>query len=88
MMNVSDLLDSMRVAECRTIFSECIVSRLPLLRDVTNPGVARFSGAELLLLNFSDVDKSQINGLHGSIRRSAWTPSYFTKNGGVSSAVK
>ena len=63
LMNSSDLKNSIRAAEGRTILSECIVSWTPLLRDVSNPEVARSFGADLLLLNFFDVNEPQINGL-------------------------
>lgn len=62
-MNGSDLKQSIRAAEGRTILSECIVSWTPLVRDVSNPEIARSFGADLLLLNFFDVDEPLIEGL-------------------------
>lgn len=62
-MSGRDLKDSIRAAEGRTILSECIVSWTPLVRDVSNPEIARSFGADLLLLNFFDVDNPLINGL-------------------------
>ncbi len=58
-----DLKAAIRAAEGRTILSECIVNWTPLLVDVSNPEVARAFGADLLMLNFFDVDKPCINGL-------------------------
>ena len=65
-MDGVDLKNSIRAGEGRTILSECIVSWTPLLRDVSNPEVARSCGADLVLLNFFDVDNPEIQGLPGS----------------------
>jgi hypothetical protein len=62
-MSGMELKDSIRAAEGRTILSECIVSWTPLLRDVSNPEVARSEGADLLLLNYFDMNQPMINGI-------------------------
>lgn len=62
-MPAKDLKIAIQAAEGRTILSECIVSWTPLLRDVSNPEVARAFGADLLLLNLFDTDTPLVSGL-------------------------
>jgi hypothetical protein len=62
-MTGRDLKLSIQAAEGRTLLSELIVSYTPLFGDVSNPEVARAFGADLLLLNFFDMNQPRINGL-------------------------
>jgi hypothetical protein len=62
-MDGAMLKRAIRAAEGRTLVSECIVCWTPLLRDVSNPELARAFGADLILLNLFDVDDPCIEGL-------------------------
>ena len=61
--NKSELLESIRKAEGRTILAETIGVFQPLLMDVTNAELAASMGADLILLNMFDVWDPIVNGL-------------------------
>lgn len=70
-LNSSDIVDmtkeekllSIKAAEGRTILSEVITIAPPILYDVSNVELASAFGADILLLNFYDVNKPKIEGL-------------------------
>jgi len=54
-MSKTDLLESIRLAEGRTICAEVVCTTLPLIDGVTNAEVAAACGADLITLNVYDV---------------------------------
>ncbi len=58
-----ELIESIRLGEGRTIVSEIISPISPLLYDISNVEVAAAFGADVVLLNFYDVDNPQIRGI-------------------------
>lgn len=54
-MNKTDLLESIRLAEGRTICAEVVCVTLPLIDGVTNAEAAAACGADLITLNVYDV---------------------------------
>ncbi len=70
-LSSSDILDmtkeekllSIKAAEGRTILSEVIAIAPPILYDVSNLELASAFGADILLLNFYDVNKPKVAGL-------------------------
>lgn len=60
-----ELKQSIKASEGRTIVSENVVIREPLISDITNAEVARAFGADLILLNALDVLNPIILGMYG-----------------------
>lgn len=61
--NRSDLIESIRKAEGRTVLAEVIPTVQPLYPEVTNAELARAFGADMILLNMLDVFHPYIKGL-------------------------
>lgn len=59
----SDLLESIRKSEGRTLACETIGAVTPMLGNVTNAEFAAAMGADILLLNLFDVEHPAIQGL-------------------------
>ncbi|SFU53635.1 PEP phosphonomutase [Alicyclobacillus macrosporangiidus] len=57
------LKQAIRAGEGRTLLAEVILSWPPLLGDVSNAELARAFGADLILLNFFDMDHPRAEGL-------------------------
>ncbi|MCL6516473.1 haloacid dehalogenase-like hydrolase [Alicyclobacillus sp.] len=57
------LKQAIRAGEGRTLVAEVIGSVPPLLGDVSNAELARACGADLILLNWFDVDHPRVEGL-------------------------
>lgn len=62
-MTAAELKQSIKASEGRTILSENVAVREPLVGDITNAEVARAFGADLILLNGVDVLNLKIEGL-------------------------
>lgn len=62
-MSKADIIQSIKAAEGRTIVSEVIGVFPPLYGDVSNVELVCAFGADIVLLNFYDVDKPQVLGL-------------------------
>ncbi len=62
-MSKADKLQSIKAAEGRTMVSEVITIATPLLYNISNVELASAFGADILILNFYDVDNPQIKGL-------------------------
>ena len=62
-MSASELKQSIKASEGRTILSENIVTGIPIVPGVTNSEIAKAYGADLILLNLLDVFNPQIEGL-------------------------
>ncbi|QOQ39701.1 DUF7916 family protein [Trueperella pecoris] len=62
-MSAAELKLAIAASEGRTIVSENIVIREPVIPDLTNAEVARSVGADLILLNMVDVFDPKIGGL-------------------------
>ena len=60
----SELKQSIKANEGRTILSENIVVREPLIGDITNSEVAKSFGADLILLNAFDVFNPIVLGMY------------------------
>lgn len=58
-----DLLNSIRLAEGRTVACEVIAPSQPLLGDISNPELAKAMGADLVILNMLDLEDPHIPGL-------------------------
>ncbi len=58
-----NLLESIRLAEGRTMVSEIICPMMPLLYDISNVELASAFGADILLLNLYDVNQPKIYGV-------------------------
>jgi len=61
--NSENLLESIRLAEGRTMVSEIICPMIPLLYDISNVELAAAFGADILLLNLYDVNQPNIYGI-------------------------
>lgn len=59
----AELKQSIRASEGRVVLSENITVVIPQVTDITNAEIARAFGADLILLNFLDVDHPYIHGL-------------------------
>ena len=59
----AELKQSIRASEGRVVLSEKITVLIPQVTDITNAEIARAFGADLILLNFLDVDHPYIHGL-------------------------
>lgn len=64
------LLESIKLAEGRTMVSEIICPQMPMLYDVSNPELAKAFGADIVLLNMYDVTAPSIAGITSSARKS------------------
>lgn len=62
-MSKADKLQSIKAAEGRTMVSEVITIATPLLYNISNVELASAFGADILILNFYDVDNPQLKGL-------------------------
>ena len=62
-MSASELKQSIKASEGRTILSENIAIYEPTVLDITNSEIARAFGADLILLNMVDVFEPKIWGL-------------------------
>ncbi|KGG79492.1 PEP phosphonomutase [Caloranaerobacter azorensis H53214] len=62
-MSKSEIIQSIRAAEGRTIVSEVIGVYPPLYGDVSNVELVCSFGADIVLLNFYDVNNPQVLGL-------------------------
>ncbi len=62
-MSASQLFDSIRRTEGRTLAAEIVVPFPPLVDGVSNPELAAAFGADLLILNFYDTHSPWITGL-------------------------
>ena len=62
-MTKAEKLQSIKAAEGRTMVSEVITTAPPLLTNISNVELASAFGADMLILNFYDVNKPQFNGL-------------------------
>lgn len=62
-MSATELKESIKAAEGRTLLSENVAPRFPVGHDITNSEVARAFGADLILLNGLDLFQPQIDGL-------------------------
>ncbi|MBP8312168.1 DUF7916 family protein [Clostridium neonatale] len=60
----SELKQSIKANEGRTILSENVVVREPLIGDITNSEVAKSFGADLILLNAFDVFNPIVLGMY------------------------
>lgn len=58
-----ELFEMIRLSEGRCILSENIVEAMPILYDVSNSEIAKAMGADMILLNFYDLDKNFVAGL-------------------------
>jgi hypothetical protein len=61
-MSKADLLESIRLAEGRTVCAEVVCTTLPLIDGVTNAEVAAACGADLITLNVYDVLQPLVMG--------------------------
>ena len=59
----AELMQSIRASEGRVVLLENITALIPQVTDITNAEIARAFGADLILLNFLDVDHPYIHGL-------------------------
>ncbi|MBM7834957.1 haloacid dehalogenase-like hydrolase [Clostridium sardiniense] len=59
-----ELKQSIKASEGRTILSENVVVREPVISDITNSEVARAFGADLILLNAFDVENPIVLGMY------------------------
>ena len=57
------LVESIRMAEGRTILSEMVCPMMSMLYDVSNPELAAGVGADIVLLNLYDVYKPDVFGI-------------------------
>ena len=57
------LVESIRMAEGRTILSEMVCPMMSMLYDVSNPELAAGLGADIVLLNLYDVYKPDVFGI-------------------------
>ncbi|QNP55267.1 haloacid dehalogenase-like hydrolase [Tessaracoccus defluvii] len=64
-MTRPDLLEAITAAEGRTLICETSALTEPLIAGITNAEVAASLAADMILLNFLDVDDPVINGLPG-----------------------
>lgn len=64
-MGRTDLLESIRLAEGRTVCAEVVASSPPLVYGVTNAETAAAFGADLISLNGYDVQRPMIMGAPG-----------------------
>ena len=62
-MNREELLQSIRASDGRVVLSENIVTRETIVAEVTNAEIAKYFGADLILLNTLDVLEPKIYGL-------------------------
>lgn len=62
-MTSKELKQSILASEGRTICSEIVVTREPLMNGITNAEVARASGSDLMLLNGFDLLNPKICGI-------------------------
>lgn len=62
-MTKGDKLQSIKAAEGRTMVSEVITIAPPLLYSISNVELASSFGADMLILNFYDVNNPHLNGL-------------------------
>lgn len=62
-MTKADKLQSIKASEGRTMVSEIITIATPLLYNISNVELASAFGADILILNFYDVNKPELNGL-------------------------
>ena len=62
-MNGKELKESIKASEGRVIVSENVVTREPIVPDITNAEIARSFGADLILLNVLDVFNPKIWGI-------------------------
>lgn len=65
-MTASELKQSIRASEGRIVMSENVVTREPIIEDITNAEIARAFGADLILLNGIDVLNPKVSGLDES----------------------
>ena len=61
-MTAAELKESIRLSEGRTVVAEVMVLASPLLDKVSNPELAAGMGADMLLLNFYDVEHPRVMG--------------------------
>jgi hypothetical protein len=61
-MNAAALRESIRLSEGRTVVAEVMALASPLVDKVSNPELAAGMGADMLLLNFYDVEHPQVMG--------------------------
>lgn len=61
-MSKAELLESIRLAEGRTVCAEVVCTTLPLIDGVTNAEVAAACGADLITLNVYDVLQPMVMG--------------------------
>ncbi|WP_062352704.1 hypothetical protein [Bacillus kwashiorkori] len=62
-MSGTDLKQSIEAAEGRTIIAEVVVTATPLYPGLTNAEYAAAFGADMILLNFFDVNNPKVEGL-------------------------
>lgn len=62
-MKKGDLLESIKGAEGRTIMSEIVGPFPALLHDISNPELAASFGADMIILNFYDVNAPCVRGI-------------------------
>ena len=62
-MRRKELLESIKGAEGRAIISEVVGPFPPLLHDISNPELVAAFGADIILLNFYDVNAPVVRGL-------------------------
>ncbi|MDO5670730.1 MAG: hypothetical protein Q4G50_12120 [Corynebacterium sp.] len=59
----AELKQSIQASEGRVVCSENVTALVPQVTDITNAEIARAFGADLILLNFLDVERPYIHGL-------------------------
>lgn len=62
-MDKVDLIKSIAACEGRVLVSESIVNKEPVITDCSNPELSAAMGADILLLNYLDLDDPDIMGL-------------------------
>ena len=62
-MTKRELIEAIAQSEGRTLVAETVVAAAPAVGGVTNPELAAAMGADILLLNFFDVENPQVQGL-------------------------
>jgi hypothetical protein len=62
-LSKTELLESIKLAEGRTMVSEIICPQTPMLYDISNPELATGFGADIVLLNMYDVEAPFIAGI-------------------------
>jgi hypothetical protein len=88
-MDRADLLESIRLAEGRTICAEVVCTTLPLIDGVTNAEAAAACGADLITLNVYDVLHPLVMGYRkGKLLTEPGFPRLETLPAGIDVSVK